>query len=72
MRGGDGQAVGPCKLHDRLIVPGGRAKTRGEFLWCQVMLIIRAGRVIELRQEIIQAFLVAQWQTNSQTQLVCS
>src|SRR5262249_53951629 len=72
MRAGDGQVFRVRKLDHGIIIVSGRTESLCELLGCEVLLVIRTRRVIELLQELRQLSLVSRSQANGKVELLRS
>ena len=68
MRCRHGKPVGLCERDDGLVILFRRAEQLSELLRCQIVTEIGAGRVVNLFQQRVERFLVAQRQPDGQLQ----
>ena len=72
MHSSNGEPIGSRKIDDRRIIRKSGAKLCGEFCGGQIMMKSRADWIIDIPQQIGKFLRISQWQTNGQSQLVCT
>ena len=70
MLSGNNEAVGAGELFHRRVVRFRRSEPRRQFRHREIMVIIRAGRIVNIGQKIFQTGGVAQGQADGQPQFI--
>ena len=69
MRGSDPETIGSEKI-DRLLISGfGGAKAISEFIWREILMINRAGRIVEIIKETLEPGGIADRKADGQPEL---